>query len=190
MRLFIGIPLPGEYARIIGEVQERWNKRLASKVAWVRPELVHLTLKFLGDVEEGRVADVVSAMEEAARERFEAGGGAGGVFPDRGAPRVVWVGLDRGGAECAGCFRRLDEALARLGFAPESRPFRPHLTVARVKAAARGDDWPGLLRDLGAQWPPFTVDRLVLWKSILKASGPEHRRMAETELTGGDQSRS
>lgn len=187
MRLFIGIPLPGEYARIIGEIQDRWEKRLASKVAWVRPELVHLTLKFLGDVEEGRVPDIVSAMEAAAGECFEARGGAGGVFPDRGAPRVVWVGLDRGGAECAGCFRHLEEVLAPLGFAPESRPFRPHLTVARVKVAVCGDDWPGLLRDLGAEWPRFQVGRIVLWQSVLSASGPQYRRVAEAVMAGRDQ---
>jgi RNA 2',3'-cyclic 3'-phosphodiesterase len=119
MRLFIGIPLPGEYARIIAaRFRTGGKKRLASKVTWVRPELVHLTLKFLGDVDEGRVPDIVSAMEAAARESFEARGGLGGVFPDRGAPRVVWVGLERGGEECAGCFRRLDEGLARAGLRP------------------------------------------------------------------------
>jgi RNA 2',3'-cyclic 3'-phosphodiesterase len=190
MRLFIGIPLPGEYARIIAAVQNRWKKRLASKVTWVRPELVHLTLKFLGDVDEGRVPDIVSAMEAAARESFEARGGLGGVFPDRGAPRVVWVGLERGGEECAGCFRCLDEGLARAGFAPESRPFRPHLTVARIKAADRGDDWLGLLRDLDAKWPEFTVERIVLWQSVLSASGPQYLRVAEAVMAGRDQLRS
>ena len=190
MRLFIGIPLPGEYARIIGEIQDRWKKRLASKVAWVRPDLVHLTLKFLGDVDVARVPDIVSAMSAAAGEGFEARGGAGGVFPDRGAPRVVWVGLDRGGAECAGCFRRLEEALTRVGVAPEPKPFRPHLTVARVKVSARGDDWPGLLRDLAAGWPAFTMRRIVLWQSVLSSSGPQYRRVAETETTGRDQLRS
>jgi len=55
MRLFIGIPLPGEYAQIIREVQDAWKKRLASKVSWVRPELAHVTLKFLGEVDEDKM---------------------------------------------------------------------------------------------------------------------------------------
>jgi 2'-5' RNA ligase len=190
MRLFIGIPLPGEYARIIREIQKAWKNRLASKMSWVRPELVHLTLKFLGDVEEGRVADVVSAMRVAARVNFQAQGAAGGVFPDRGAPRVVWIGLGQGRHECTANFEKLERELIKAGFAAESKPFSPHLTVARVKAAARNDDWPGLLVDLNRQWPVFTVDHLVLWQSILKSSGPEYRRVAEVELTGRDQMRS
>jgi RNA 2',3'-cyclic 3'-phosphodiesterase len=190
MRLFIGIPLPGEYARIIGEIQDRWKKRLSSNVTWVRPELVHVTLKFLGEVDQGRVADIVSAMGALARESFGARGGVGGVFPDRGAPRVVWVGMDRGGEECAECFRCLDDGLARTGFAPESRPFRPHLTVARIKVADRGDDWPGLLRDLGQGWPEFAVDRIVLWQSVLSSFGPTYRKVAEMRLTVRDQLRS
>jgi 2'-5' RNA ligase len=190
MRLFIGIPLPGEYARIIGAVQNRWKTRLASKVTWVQPELVHLTLKFLGDVDGGQVPDAVSAMGAAAGKSFGARGAAGGVFPDRGAPRVVWVGLGQGSVECAACFRHLDDGLARAGFAPESRPFRPHLTVARIKVAARGDDWPGLLRDLDAEWPEFTVERIVLWQSVLSASGPQYRRVAEAVMAGRDQLRS
>ena len=65
MRLFIGIPLPGEYARVIGALQTAWKERLASRVSWVRPELAHVTLKFLGEVEERRVADIVGAMRAA-----------------------------------------------------------------------------------------------------------------------------
>lgn len=190
MRLFIGIPLPGEYARIIREIQDAWKNRLVSKMSWVRPELVHLTLRFLGDMEENRVADVVSAMRVTGRVNFQAQGGPGGVFPSRGAPRVVWIGLRQGRDECAANFEKLERELVKAGFAAESKPFFPHLTVARVKAAARNDDWPGLLADLNRAWPLFTVDRLVLWQSILKSSGPEYRRLAEVELTGGDQVRS
>jgi 2'-5' RNA ligase len=72
--------------------------------------------------------------------------------------------------------------LARVGFAPESRPFRPHLTVARIKVADRRDDWPGLLRDLDAKWPEFQVGRIALWHSVLKPAGPEYRKVAEVEL--------
>jgi 2'-5' RNA ligase len=182
MRLFIGIPLPGEYAQIIGRIQTAWKKRLASKVSWVRPELAHVTLKFLGEVDEDRVVPIVQAMREAARGSFEMQGGAGGFFPAVGAPRVLWVGLRQGREECAAYFEKLDEGLAQAGFLAEPKPFSPHLTVARVKAAARNDEWPGLLVDLNRDWPAFTVNHVVLWQSILKASGPEYRRVAEVEL--------
>jgi 2'-5' RNA ligase len=182
MRLFIGIPLPGEYAQIIGQVQVAWKKRLASKVSWVRPELVHLTLRFLGEVEEDQVPAIVQAMREAARGSFEAQGGAGGFFPLKGAPRVIWIGLRQGREECAAYFEQLDGELANAGFLAEPKPFSPHLTVARVKAAVRSDDWPGLLADLNRNWPVFTVRQVVLWQSILKPSGPVYRRVVEVGL--------
>lgn len=184
MRLFIGIPLPGEYAQIIRQIQAAWKKRLASKVSWVRPELAHVTLRFLGEVDEDKVPVIVQAMQDAARGSFAAQGGAGGFFPAVGAPRVIWVGLRKGREECAAYFEKLDGGLAQAGFSAEPKPFSPHLTVARVKAAARNDGWTGLLVDLKRDWPAFTVSHVVLWQSILKASGPEYHRVAEVGLAG------
>jgi len=182
MRLFIGIPLPGEYAQIIREVQDAWKKRLASKVSWVRPELAHVTLKFLGEVDEDKIPAIVQAMREGARGSFDARGGEGGFFPPKGAPRVIWVGLRQGREECAAYFEKLDGGLMKAGFPAESKPFAAHLTVARVKAVIRSDDWSGLLVDLNRDWPVFTVSHVVLWQSILKSSGPEYRRVAEVGL--------
>lgn len=182
MRLFVGIPIPEEYARIIREVQAVWKGRLASKVAWVRPELAHLTIKFLGEVDEGRVADIVRAMRTAARGIFEIQGGSGGFFPPRGAPRVVWLGFDRGAAECGAYFEALDAALGGKGFPAETRPFSPHVTVARVKETVRGDDWAGLAADLTRDWPAFRADTAVLWQSVLRPTGPEYRRVSEVIL--------
>lgn len=182
MRLFIGIPIPDEYVRIIREVQGAWRGRLASRVSWVRPELAHLTLKFLGETDEAKVGGIVKAMRAAARGRFELQGGEGGYFPPRGAPRVVWMGFARGVLECGEYFAALDSELSRVGFMAEIRPFAAHVTVARVKEAARGDDWPGLARALTRDWPAFGVDSAVLWQSVLRPSGPEYRRAAEVSL--------
>lgn len=179
MRLFIGIPIPEDYVHIIRRIQDAWRPRLASRVAWVRPELAHVTLKFLGEVDDARIPDIRAAMRAAAGRAFVARGGTGGVFPPTGQPRVIWIDLARGSAECLEIFTQLDRALAHGGFAAETRPFVAHLTVARIKAAARQDDWPALLRDLGKAWPLWTVDRIVLWQSILAASGPRYRIVDE-----------
>jgi len=186
MRLFIGIPLPDAYARTFGEVQAGWRRRLASKVSWVRPELAHLTLKFLGETDEAKVGGIVRAMRTAAQGSFALQGAAGGFFPPRGAPRVVWVGVGRGAMECVAYFGRLDLALAGAGFAAETRPFSPHVTVARVKEAARGDDWAGLARDLTRDWPVFQAHTAVLWQSVLRSSGPQYRRVAQVALGAQD----
>lgn len=186
MRLFIGISIPEDYAQAIREIQAAWKRRLASKVSWVRPELAHLTLKFLGETDEAKVGGIVKAMRAAARGQFELQGGAGGFFPARGVPRVVWVGFARGEDACGAYFSALDETLVREGFAAETRPFAAHVTVARVREAARGDDWPGLARALTRDWPAFGVDNAVLWQSVLRPSGPEYRRVAEVALADQD----
>lgn len=111
-------------------------------------------------------------------------GGSGGFFPPRGAPRVVWLGFDRGAAECGAYFGALDAALGGTGFPAETRPFSPHVTVARVRKAVRGDDWAGLARDLTLDWPVFRVFTAVLWQSVLRPSGPEYRRIREVDLSG------
>jgi 2'-5' RNA ligase len=182
MRLFIGIPIPEEYIRTIGEVQSAWKGRLASKISWVRPGLAHLTLKFLGETDEVRIGAIVDAMRAAAGGSFVMQGGAGGFFPFRGAPRVVWLGFSRGVAECGAYFAALDAGLVSAGFATETRPFSPHVTVARVKEAARGDDWAGLAAALTRDWPPFAVDRAVLWQSVLQSTGPQYRRLRDVPL--------
>ena len=182
MRLFIGIPIPEDYATAIGEVQSVWKERLASKMSWVRPGLVHLTLRFLGETDEARVEAIAEAMQGAAGGCFVMQGGAGGFFPQRGAPRVIWMGFSRGMEECGAYFAALDAGLVRAGFDAETRPFAAHVTVARVRQAVRGDDWAGLAADLTRQWPPFNVDTVVLWQSILKPSGPQYRRVSEIAL--------
>jgi 2'-5' RNA ligase len=182
MRLFIGIPIPDDYARTIREIQAVWKRRLASKVSWVRPDLAHLTLRFLGETDGGRVGAITEAMRTAARGTFVMQGGAGGFFPPRGAPRVVWLGFSRGVEECGAYFAALDAGLVRAGFDAETQPFAAHVTVVRVRQAARGDDWSGLAAGLTRGWPPFTVDTAVLWQSILKPSGPQYRRISEISL--------
>jgi len=94
----------------------------------------------------------------------------------------VYKGQRQGRDECAAYFEQLDGGLMKAGFPAESKPFAAHLTVARVKAVIRSDDWSGLLVDLNRDWPVFTVSHVVLWQSILKSSGPEYRRVAEVGL--------
>jgi len=184
MRLFVGLAIPEEYSRTIGEVQGEWRRRLRSRVSWVRPELAHVTLKFLGETDVARVKDIARAMRAAAAGSFAMQGGSGGFFPSRGAPRVVWLGFADGAAECGKYFVGLDRELEKAGFAPETRPFAPHVTVARVKEAVRGDDWAGLAAALTRDWSAFRVDRAVLWQSVLLASGPQYRPLEEISLAG------
>jgi 2'-5' RNA ligase len=176
IRAFIAIDLPpavkealGGAARALGERVER------GVVRWVRPEQMHLTLRFLGETPLDRLPAVRQAMDAAAggRAPFELRLDGVGCFPNRNRPRVVWVGLAAAdGGESAPLLAlkaALDEALAPVGRPPEDRPFTAHLTLGRVKdeRGARGIDWtadvPGL---------EIPVTALHLIESQLKPDGP------------------
>ncbi len=137
-RLFLAISLPAQVKEKLAELQ---NKLAASGagVRWVRPEGIHLTLKFLGNVPESRIPEIVSVVQEVVRKNAPAvirlGVKGVGTFPPRGTPRVVWAGLTGDLVALARLQQALEAALARLGFAPEKRPFVPHLTLGRVKSA-------------------------------------------------------
>lgn len=183
LRLFVAFGLPASYQDRLGELAEAWRGRLRSRTSWTRPGNWHLTLKFLGDVEEQRLAEVRGALEGVAFAPITARAGGAGTFPPRGAPRVLWVGLEEGAAEIAALATAVDRALEPLGFAPETRPFRPHLTLARVRRAER-DPWPEMVGELArTSWAGFSVNGFTLWRSVLGPTGPKYTALADFGAT-------
>jgi 2'-5' RNA ligase len=175
VRCFLGLPLPGAYQEGLAELRRQLAPGLASRLTWTRPGNWHLTLKFLGEVDQARIPGLCAELAgiEHAPVTLQAAGG--GVFPDRRRPRVLWAGLGRGGRAAAGLAALVDAACVHQGFAPREREFRPHLTVARVKRPAR-DDWAGVLKKMtGRTWPVIEVPGFALWQSLLKPEGPEYR---------------
>ncbi|MBG0776901.1 MAG: RNA 2',3'-cyclic phosphodiesterase [Desulfovibrionaceae bacterium] len=183
LRLFVGVPLDEAHQQALARLRARWREVPApgpqrTGLAWTRPGNWHLTLKFLGDVEPERTPALEAALDAVAFAPFTAQAGGTGCFPPRGAARVVWLGLARGAEEAARLARAVDAACASVGFAPERRPFAAHLTLARVKSGAPGNwtrDWETLEAEVEKmEWPAFTAERFVLWKSVLGPSGPTY----------------
>lgn len=150
MRAFIAIDLPPAVKDALGGVAHELGERVTRGVVrWVRPEQMHLTLRFLEDTPLDRLAAVQQAMDAAAggQSPFELRLDGIGCFPTLSRPRVVWVGLAAaGGGESAPLLAlkaALDEALTPLGWPPEDRPFAAHLTLGRVKdeRGAHGVEW-------------------------------------------------
>ena len=120
-----------------GRVQNRLRKLIEGDIRWVRPEGIHLTLKFFGDISGGDVANIATVVEKAAEEErpFSLAIGGAGVFPDPHRPRVLWLGMN-GDVERLLAFQKgLEQALLQIGFPREQRPFRPHLTLGRIKTS-------------------------------------------------------
>ena len=152
---------------------------------WVPPERYHVTLRFLGDVPATRLPSVRLAADALARQTaFRVRFAGSGRFPPRGPARVYWVGMDP--APPTRLHRTLDGALAREGFAPRRRPFRPHLTVGRARpargAAGRAGDGDGEVS------PPFDESCMIrsvhLVRSELFADGPTYANIHRVDLTG------
>ncbi|MFQ5843649.1 MAG: RNA 2',3'-cyclic phosphodiesterase [Planctomycetota bacterium] len=179
MRLFVAAELPREVRERLVAIR-RELEDIPLRVRWVREEGLHLTLKFLGEVAADRLGEIESALPPAGRStapfRLEAKGV--GAFPEAGTPRVIWVGL-RGGVEAAGRLAAaLEDALEPLGFARESRSFRPHLTIGRVKGSRPGDWRAGLLRVSGAGAGEFEVKEFILFRSRLGPGGASYEALA------------
>ncbi len=186
MRLFIAIELPPSVLRELLAIRERLEPRCPGW-CFVRAEGVHLTLRFLGEVEEERDSAARGAWRAAAAGsgpiRLRIGGL--GVFPGAAHPRVLWVGaaeLPEGSARLEALARAMETAARGLGFPPETRPFRPHLTLAR--AGNRGRPAVPPLDPAGPSIE-FLAGEAALIRSELLPSGARYSRLEGFPLGGG-----
>jgi len=186
IRSFIAIELPDTIIALLNDLQQEL-KSLRLNVRWVRPENIHLTLKFLGDINPGDIECIDGAMADAAAEfaPFTLSVCGLGVFPGMKRPRVVWVGL---GAEIQALLdlqQNLEARLAAVGFPKEKRWFKAHLTLGRIRQAVNPAKISQAIQnysDLGNQ--KFAADRIILFKSDLKPSGAEYLQLKQVKLSG------
>jgi 2'-5' RNA ligase len=178
MRAFIAIELPESIRKALASEQARF-RAVCPDARWTRPEGIHLTLKFLGQIsnqQEGQVKDALSRMEPF--EKFTVRAQGFGFFPGAKRPRVFWAGLDAPPA-LAQLVAQVENAVAPLGFPPEDRPFKPHLTLARFKVPRPQPKLEALLAVqnsllLGS----FDVSEFFLWESRLLPGGAEYHKVA------------
>jgi RNA 2',3'-cyclic 3'-phosphodiesterase len=176
LRTFIAIDLPVSVQEALDGFEKELQKARAP-IAWVRPERIHLTLKFLGDIAPERVPQIQLNLEKLARTvvSFRLQPSGCGTFPSGKQMRIIWVGLTGDGAALQALQQNVEEAMVGLGFKKEERSFRPHLTVGRVK----GRQGLRALQDLlvsqqGFEAEAFDVTELVLYKSELKPQGAHY----------------
>jgi len=182
IRTFVAIPIPAAWEEYLAGV----SRDLADQVhgvSWVRPGNLHMTVRFLGDLGESgaaRVGDAVARGAAGAEAPLAELGRLGG-FPSLDRPRVVWVGIARGEPELLALGRRVNVAIDSAGFDRADKPFRPHLTLGRVREGARGLE---ALRGYAPPPPPpgALLDRIVVMKSDLHPSGSRYTALREVRL--------
>lgn len=188
MRLFLALkpdrPAEAQLARRLLQVQERLGD-LAGALRWVPAENIHITLHFLGEVDAGRVAQLQEGLGVSIDEPpFDVTIGDVGVFPASGPPRVVWLDIAKGQAPLARVHAELGRRLGDAGFALETRPLSPHLTVARVPDRQRGR--VARLRErLEATAPApvtWSADHVLLCRSDLSGPVPRYEALQAIAL--------
>jgi 2'-5' RNA ligase len=172
-RIFAAVPLPPDanaaVASLVEGVRSAGVPGGGRDVRWVRLDGLHLTLRFIGPTPDERLADAAHAVRVAgaSAEPFEVAIGGAGVFPPRGRPRALWLGLRDGEEESAELAATVDAALADAGWTFEPKPFTAHLTLARsdgvAAAAAIGAHLVALAADMDVR---FRVERMGLFESI------------------------
>jgi len=179
IRSFVALDIPSQVKEeidgIIGEL-----RRLGGNVKWVKPQNLHITLKFLGEIEPETLENVYRVTEESAGETqvlsFSLSGA--GLFPNPKRPRVFWIGIKEVG-ELEGLSRRLDEGLEALGFQREKRGFSPHLTIGRARTPQGMERLVEGIRKMEYSSGRIEATSLLVMKSKLTPQGPIYSPLKE-----------
>ena len=190
IRSFIAIELPDELKTELSQLQAKLKLGRQPWVKWVDPYGVHLTLKFLGNIAIDRTGEITKAIEAAAQGmppfRLEIKGI--GVFPNLRRVQVAWVGISGEVDKLGQLQQRIESNLAHLGFTPESRPFTPHLTLARLRDQASSDErqrFGQLIANTRFEAVhPIEVDAINLMRSQLTREGAIYSQISSTGLRG------
>ncbi len=182
VRTFVALLIPKDWADYLARVESDL-RAATSGLSWAKPENLHLTLRFLGDLGDSGVQRAGRAVERGAAEvpAFRARLGGLGAFPSLTRPRVLWTGLAEGTEEASALALAVNRALMRDGFGSPDKPFQAHLTLARVREGAQG---LAALRDYAAAPVPGSaiLDQVALMKSELHPAGARYTPLVEVRL--------
>ena len=189
MRAFIAIEISDDIKSILTQIESHL-KYSDADVKWVKPEIIHLTLRFLGEITDKKCEDVKSVLDTIAKstKSFELTLKDIGAFPKIEHPRVIWVGLERGRTETADLAERIDESLSRMAFAKENRPFSPHLTIGRVRSERNKDKLKDKISSASASFQvpgagSHKITSVVLFQSTLTPQGPIYTKLHEARFS-------
>jgi len=187
MRAFIAIELPKEIKDYLSRIQVQL-KTAGADVKWVEPKNIHLTLKFLGEIDDKKKDGVIKIIEDIAKSNnpFSARICCVGAFPKISFPRVLWVGIQEGDKETKEIARELEEKVNKLSIPREDRPFSSHITIGRIKSTLNREKLVRELETIAANFSKegliFSVTKITFFKSTLTPGGPIYEALKEVEL--------
>ena len=187
MRTFVAVSLDDEIRLPLAKMLRELAPQFGDAVKWVGPQNIHLTVKFLGQVDDAAVPEISKVIRGALRDipSFSFSVKGVGFFPPKSAPRVLWVGVEKDHAHLETVYDRLNSELARFGVKRERRRFSPHITVGRVRSKSEVSRdvalkllEPYSMRDYGLQ----EVTSVELMMSELRSDGPIYTKVASFPL--------
>ena len=187
VRAFLAMEPPEHILQAVARVQEKLKREISGRISWTKPQGQHLTLKFFGDISTEDVKNICSAMQN----RIASGSSLNlkieklGVFPDARRPRVLWCGITGEVEKLSVLRKQLDKDFADIGFPEEDRPFRAHLTLARIKDVhGLAGINEALIKHSSFTAGEFICKELILFQSRLTGQGAIYTRLAEFPLVG------
>jgi 2'-5' RNA ligase len=190
MRLFVAVdldePLRDAVAGLIAALRTRAGRELRGvRVGWADDSRLHITVHFLGELDSDRAEAFGEAfVAPIDLPPFPLGLGGLGVFPHRGRAQILWLGVTTGADAMSRIHRAVADRLVQHGIEVETRPFTPHLTLARLREPQPVRRVEGLMRVDASAVGQTVVDRVMLYQSRLGAGGPTYTALAAAPLTG------
>jgi 2'-5' RNA ligase len=190
-RVFVAIDVGDAVRREVTRVVTTLTGKLEAvktppKVVWVKPAALHVTIRFIGEVDETAVARFQEMLSRPiALAPFDIEWRGIGAFPSHRHPRALWLGVINGASQLAQIEAEVSRRLAGASAVElEDRALLPHLTLGRIKMAGAGVDWPKLLQSVEVKRAISHVDRVTLYRSELSRGGPHYTGLASAPLTG------
>ncbi|MGO9136878.1 MAG: RNA 2',3'-cyclic phosphodiesterase [Syntrophales bacterium] len=181
IRAFLAVDPTEEIFREITKIQERLKKAIQGDIRWVRPEGIHLTLKFFGYVYQTDIANISSVVKNsvANMRALLLNVRSLGAFPSVNRPRVLWLGIDGDTDALINLQTEIDTGFQDYGLKKEVRPFRPHLTLARIKEPKGMVGLAEAVKKNDYIAGSFTVSGLTLFESDLKPTGAIYTKLVD-----------
>ncbi|HYJ87373.1 MAG TPA: RNA 2',3'-cyclic phosphodiesterase [Pyrinomonadaceae bacterium] len=176
-RIFCAIELPQDVReKVLAHISRLRQAVPEANASWTRPDNIHLTLKFLGEIPQSRVDSLSMAAANASKglECFPISVQGCGVFPTRGQPRVLWIGIEDLEGKLGDLYRGLEEECSKAGFKREERPFHPHLTLARLRTPQHARMLASVHQNMEFEPVEVNLTGLLVIRSQLSSAGSKY----------------
>jgi len=182
MRCFLAVDIPEHIKKSILKATQNLRKDLIG-IKWVEPHNLHITIKFLGEVEDKNALALAETLEKRLLNSgtFVLKLKNFGFFPDLKRPRVFWVGVEDRGENLKKLWKEIENIVPKYGISRDNRTFTPHLTLARIKKPIKIEK-SGLESLKNFETPEFKIDTLIFYKSVLTSKGPIYTKIKEIKL--------